>query len=173
MLVGIAVLCFCYAPLLLFLRAPPTKEEKKVGEVEVCRSGVDNPAMVTAGEEDESAHKATITNNSTTTITKLWFNSQTNLGIINTSSSARAQHIDFDLKPTPACVGFKSKSKVLFFIELCVLGGKYTNIVSSHQSRMRLCAQSLRVCMFARLCPIVKRIGVRASCVRMSINLYS
>lgn len=31
MLVGIAVLCFCYAPLLIFLRAPPTKEEKKVG----------------------------------------------------------------------------------------------------------------------------------------------
>lgn len=32
MLVGIAILCFCYAPLLMFLRAPPTKEEKKVGE---------------------------------------------------------------------------------------------------------------------------------------------
>lgn len=31
MLVGIAILCFCYAPLLMFLRAPPTKEEKKVG----------------------------------------------------------------------------------------------------------------------------------------------
>lgn len=29
MLVGIAFLCFCYAPLLSFLRAPPTKEEKK------------------------------------------------------------------------------------------------------------------------------------------------
>lgn len=33
MLVGIAILCFCYAPLLMFLRAPPTKEEKKVGEI--------------------------------------------------------------------------------------------------------------------------------------------
>uniref|UniRef100_A0AAG5CZU4 Major facilitator superfamily (MFS) profile domain-containing protein n=1 Tax=Anopheles atroparvus TaxID=41427 RepID=A0AAG5CZU4_ANOAO len=35
MLVGIAILCFAYAPLLTFLRAPPTKEEKKsliVGE---------------------------------------------------------------------------------------------------------------------------------------------
>lgn len=31
MLVGIAILCFIYAPLLTFLRAPPTKEEKKVG----------------------------------------------------------------------------------------------------------------------------------------------
>lgn len=31
MLVGIAILCFCYAPLLTLLRAPPTKEEKKVG----------------------------------------------------------------------------------------------------------------------------------------------
>ncbi|KFB40573.1 AGAP004476-PA-like protein [Anopheles sinensis] len=35
MLVGISILCFIYAPLLTFLRAPPTKEEKKsliVGE---------------------------------------------------------------------------------------------------------------------------------------------
>ncbi|XP_040160417.1 synaptic vesicular amine transporter isoform X2 [Anopheles arabiensis] len=35
MLVGISILCFAYAPLLTFLRAPPTKEEKKsliVGE---------------------------------------------------------------------------------------------------------------------------------------------
>ena len=31
MLVGIAILCFIYAPLLTFLRSPPTKEEKKVG----------------------------------------------------------------------------------------------------------------------------------------------
>lgn len=30
MLVGIAILCFLYAPLLTLLRAPPTKEEKKV-----------------------------------------------------------------------------------------------------------------------------------------------
>lgn len=35
MLVGIAFLCFCYAPLLSFLRAPPTKEEKKVGSGEI------------------------------------------------------------------------------------------------------------------------------------------
>lgn len=31
MLTGIAVLNFIYAPLLLLLRSPPTKEEKKVG----------------------------------------------------------------------------------------------------------------------------------------------
>lgn len=30
MLVGIAIICFIYAPLLLLLRNPPTKEEKKV-----------------------------------------------------------------------------------------------------------------------------------------------
>lgn len=60
MLVGIAVLCFCYAPLLILLRAPPTKEEKKVGvgggsemataastaTVEAGASGVDNRAVV-------------------------------------------------------------------------------------------------------------------------------
>lgn len=34
MLVGIAVLCFLYAPLLTLLRAPPTKEEKKVGGID-------------------------------------------------------------------------------------------------------------------------------------------
>lgn len=38
MLVGMAVICFCYAPLLLFLKAPPTREEKKVG--------IDNAGMV-------------------------------------------------------------------------------------------------------------------------------
>lgn len=38
MLVGMAVICFCYAPLLLFLKAPPTREEKKVG--------IDNGGMV-------------------------------------------------------------------------------------------------------------------------------
>lgn len=32
MLVGIACLGFMYAPLLTFLRAPPTREEKKVGD---------------------------------------------------------------------------------------------------------------------------------------------
>lgn len=32
MLVGIAILGFLYAPLLTFLRAPPTREEKKVGD---------------------------------------------------------------------------------------------------------------------------------------------
>lgn len=32
MLVGIACLGFLYAPLLTFLKAPPTREEKKVGD---------------------------------------------------------------------------------------------------------------------------------------------
>lgn len=30
MMFGMGILCFCYAPLLLLLKAPPTKEEKKV-----------------------------------------------------------------------------------------------------------------------------------------------
>lgn len=34
---GIGILCFCYAPLLLLLKAPPTKEEKKVSPI-----GIDN-----------------------------------------------------------------------------------------------------------------------------------
>lgn len=42
MMFGIGVLCFCYAPLLLLLKAPPTKEEKKVGDN--C-SGVVNNAL--------------------------------------------------------------------------------------------------------------------------------
>lgn len=43
MLVGISILCFAYAPLLTFLRAPPTKEEKKVS------NGIDNGGL-TLGE---------------------------------------------------------------------------------------------------------------------------
>lgn len=39
MMFGIGVLCFCYAPLLLLLKAPPTKEEKKVSS-----DGIDNLA---------------------------------------------------------------------------------------------------------------------------------
>lgn len=42
MLVGIAILCFIYAPLLTFLRAPPTKEEKKVGDGDVIDSADKN-----------------------------------------------------------------------------------------------------------------------------------
>lgn len=34
MLFGIAIICFLYAPLLTFLKAPPTKEEKKVSDDE-------------------------------------------------------------------------------------------------------------------------------------------
>lgn len=45
MLVGIAILCFLYAPLLTMLRAPPTKEEKKVG-------GIDNIGMTPDASND-------------------------------------------------------------------------------------------------------------------------
>lgn len=46
MLVGIAILCFIYAPLLTFLRAPPTKEEKKVGVVDgISADGICNNGM--------------------------------------------------------------------------------------------------------------------------------
>lgn len=39
---GIGVICFIYAPLLLFLKAPPTKEEKKVGDDDDCvNNGID------------------------------------------------------------------------------------------------------------------------------------
>lgn len=40
MMCGVGFLCFCYAPLLMFLKAPPTKEEKKVGV-----DGVNNEAL--------------------------------------------------------------------------------------------------------------------------------
>lgn len=49
MMFGIGFLCFCYAPLLLFLKNPPTKEEKKVSP-----EGVENEA---AEIEDEPTHK--------------------------------------------------------------------------------------------------------------------
>lgn len=35
MMFGMGILCFCYAPLLLLLKAPPTKEEKKVSPEDV------------------------------------------------------------------------------------------------------------------------------------------
>ncbi|XP_052900252.1 synaptic vesicular amine transporter-like [Anopheles moucheti] len=41
MLVGISILCFAYAPLMTFLRAPPTKEEKKVS----VNGGIDNAGL--------------------------------------------------------------------------------------------------------------------------------
>lgn len=63
MLVGIAILCFCYAPLMLLLRAPPTKEEKKVG------AGVDNAAVV--GDGEVVLPVAFIVADKETTITKL------------------------------------------------------------------------------------------------------
>lgn len=45
MMFGIGVLCFCYAPLLLLLKSPPTKEEKKVSP-----EGVDNLAVEVTDE---------------------------------------------------------------------------------------------------------------------------
>lgn len=63
MLVGIAILCFCYAPLMLLLRAPPTKEEKKVGGVRVDNAG----AVVTDGGDVA----VFVVTNKDTTITKL------------------------------------------------------------------------------------------------------
>jgi DHA1 family solute carrier family 18 vesicular amine transporter 1/2 len=52
MLVGIAVLCFLYAPLLTFLKSPPTKEEKKsliIGE----RSSVRYVSYQNEEDDDE------------------------------------------------------------------------------------------------------------------------
>lgn len=43
-MVGIAILCFLYAPLLTLLRAPPTKEEKKVSIVGVV-GGIENGGL--------------------------------------------------------------------------------------------------------------------------------
>lgn len=51
MMFGIGVLCFCYAPLLLFLKSPPTKEEKKVSP-----EGIDNLA-VDVGDEPPNKKK--------------------------------------------------------------------------------------------------------------------
>lgn len=52
MLVGIACLGFLYAPLLTFLRAPPTKEEKKVSDVNgTTASNV--VATITNGDANE------------------------------------------------------------------------------------------------------------------------
>lgn len=62
MLVGISILCFIYAPFLTFLRAPPTKEEKKVG-------GIDNMAMTP--ECNNGDVNATITTISENCVTKL------------------------------------------------------------------------------------------------------
>lgn len=52
MLVGIACLGFMYAPLLTFLRAPPTREEKKVGDPipEANGSATNGVAAITNGD---------------------------------------------------------------------------------------------------------------------------
>lgn len=59
MLVGIACLGFLYAPLLTFLRAPPTKEEKKVGDA-IPNGGAAN--VVTAITNDDTVEKKGIYN---------------------------------------------------------------------------------------------------------------
>lgn len=56
MLVGISFLCFCYAPLLRFLKNPPTREEKKVSP------GMDNLAVTSDMNTMEMA-KSTNNNN--------------------------------------------------------------------------------------------------------------
>lgn len=53
MLVGIACLGFLYAPLLTFLRAPPTKEEKKVSDVNASDANV----VTTITNDDATAKK--------------------------------------------------------------------------------------------------------------------
>lgn len=57
MLVGIAILCFLYAPLLTLLRAPPTKEEKKVSIIGGIENGgltLDNDKPVQTVSEPKS-----------------------------------------------------------------------------------------------------------------------
>lgn len=53
MLFGIAIICFLYAPLLTFLKNPPTREEKKVGVVtgaeEVTTVQATSPAIMNEG----------------------------------------------------------------------------------------------------------------------------
>lgn len=53
MMFGIGILCFIYAPLLLFLKAPPTKEEKKVGDDEETEAYVNNAFVL----RDENENK--------------------------------------------------------------------------------------------------------------------
>lgn len=52
---GIGLLCFCYAPLLLLLKSPPTKEEKKV-----CSIGIDNSALDTSSPDSEKHLKTPV-----------------------------------------------------------------------------------------------------------------
>lgn len=80
MLVGIACLGFLYAPLLTFLRAPPTKEEKKVGDVAPAngdantKNGILNIAMTLDNGDLALPPQSTANGNRSTTeqcITKL------------------------------------------------------------------------------------------------------
>lgn len=72
MMFGIGILCFLYAPLLFFLRAPPTKEEKKVSIVlngtESLKNGIENHGAITT---DELAKKSTLFIATENCVTKL------------------------------------------------------------------------------------------------------
>ncbi|XP_035892202.1 synaptic vesicular amine transporter isoform X1 [Anopheles stephensi] len=59
MLVGISILCFAYAPLLTFLRAPPTKEEKKVSINGIDNAGLSLEAGPCGSSNDANAHPTT------------------------------------------------------------------------------------------------------------------
>lgn len=66
MMFGIGVLCFCYAPLLLFLKSPPTKEEKKVSP-----DGIDNLAADV--DDVPTRKKPDLCLTADNILTKLWF----------------------------------------------------------------------------------------------------
>lgn len=58
MMFGIGLLCLCYAPLLLLLKNPPTKDEKKVGP-----EGVDNLGADVDDERDRRTQELTVVAN--------------------------------------------------------------------------------------------------------------
>lgn len=66
MLVGIACLGFMYAPLLTFLRAPPTREEKKVGDPIPDANGSATNAVAAITNGDATIEKRGIYNLSMT-----------------------------------------------------------------------------------------------------------
>lgn len=66
MLVGIACLGFLYAPLLTFLRAPPTKEEKKVGDDAIAGDGTATNTVSAITNGDATNEKRGIYNLSMT-----------------------------------------------------------------------------------------------------------
>lgn len=65
---GIGILCFCYAPLLLLLKAPPTREEKKVS-LEI--DGIGN--MAAEVSDDKAEKQRELTHAAENLFTKLWY----------------------------------------------------------------------------------------------------